>query len=154
MEAKLPFPEKYIKHGNFVFNSGVLAKTKCEVEEMLTDPFYLSYLLERIPLSSHYVGIETGGAYMAMAAHIRNPGSKLSFIKKQEGKKEALLGEKPNGRYGLVDDVTTTGGSLERAISLIGNSPEFILVAVDRREKKEKIAGLEVISVFETPSLL
>jgi len=145
MISKIKYPEKYIHKGNFVFNSGQTSTFKYEVEEMLTDPFYLEYLLKNIHLSNHYIGIASGGALMAIVVHVRNPSSKLSIIKKQEG----LFGEKPSGKWVLIDDVVTTGGSLRRAIELIGSVPEKIIVAVDRREVKEKIFELEVISLFE-----
>ena len=139
---KMRYPKEYIRIGNFVFNSGQRATRKYEVEELMTNTFYLQYMLKNIPLSSHYVGIASGGAFMAVAAHVRNPSSKLSIIKKKEG----LFGERPIGKWILIDDVITTGGSLRRALKLIGSKPEAIIVAVDRREKNE---NPKVHSIFE-----
>ena len=52
-----------------------------------------------------------------MAARTKNP-SRLSIATKKETE---LFGERPTGLWTLIDDVTTTGDSLRRAIKLIGD---------------------------------
>jgi len=136
---KIKFPGEYIKEGRFVLNSGLESNIKYEVEELLTNPLYLNYVLDNIPLSEHYIGIASGGALMAIAAH-----SRFSMVKKNE-----FYGEKPEGAWVLIDDVVTTDGSLNKAIKLIKRKPDKIIVAVDRRDLEGTIKTLEVISLFQ-----
>ena len=140
----MKFPEKYIKHGNFILHSGQTSDIFYDVNALLTDNFYLRYLLDEVPRSKHYVGIVTGGALIAIIAHIhhgRFPGSKFSMIKDGE-----LKGEIPDRDWTLIDDVVTTGNSLLEAIITAGSKPKNIFVVVDRRERNE---NPEVNSIFE-----
>ena len=139
----MKFPELYTRHGEFVLHSGQKSDILYDVNALLTDEVYFKCVFSQIPSSEHYIGIVTGGALMALMAHIKFPDSKFSMIKEGE-----LVGAHPNGGWTLVDDVITTGKSLLEAISLIGtdNFPERILVALDRRpENKDPI----VSSIFE-----
>lgn len=129
---KMKFPEKYIKHGDFTLHSGQRSNVKYEVEEVMTNHFYFNFILGNVPFSNHYVGITTGGLIMAVAVHTENPASKFSYVK--DGK---LVGDRPEGGWMLLDDVTTTGKSLDEAISIVGKKPTEILVVVDRRERNE-----------------
>lgn len=139
----MKFPEKYVRHGEVRLHSGGSSSIFYDVNALLTDVVYSNCVFNKIPMSEHYVGVATGGAIIAMAAHRKFPDSKFSMIK--DG---MLIGERPAGRWTLIDDVTTTGSSLLEAISLIGsdNQPEKIIVAVDRRTENK---NPEVISVFE-----
>lgn len=137
----MKFPEEYIRHGNFVLHSGQRSPILYDVVKAMTNPFCFDYILNSIPFSGHYVGIATGGALMAIAAHVDAVIPKFSLIRDGE-----FLGEKPKEDWILLDDVVTTGKSLLEAISLVGNNPEKIIVAVDRRERNE---NPEVKSIFE-----
>lgn len=143
----MKFPEKYIKHGNFVLHSGQHSNILYDVTEALTDNSVFDFIVLNIQLKEHYVGIATGGALMAIAAHTEySPLSKLSIIR--EGK---LLGKKPKGEWILLDDVVTTGKSLLEAITLCESNPSEIIVAVDRRKQNEKP---KIRAIFEAPYLL
>lgn len=139
--TRVPFPEKYIRHGEFLLHSGAKSDIFYDVNSMLTDDLYLSHILRAIPMNEHYVGIVTGGALLAMACHVKYPYSKLSLIR--DGK---LMGDRPENIWYLIDDVVTTGKSLLEAISIVGTEPKKTIVAIDRREKNEKP---EVISIFQ-----
>jgi len=139
--AKIKFPEQYILRGDFRLHSGERSTIKYDVEMMMTNPFYLHYILDKMPFSDHYIGIASGGALMALATHCENPTSQFSIIKKVE-----FLGERPTRPWALVDDVTTTERSLREAILIVGSEPEEIIVAVDRREPINKM--LKITSLF------
>lgn len=124
----MKFPEEYIEREEKTPHSGQTSDTFYNVNSLLMENLYLRYILRHIPANEHYVGISTGGALMAMAAHTQYIYSRLSIIK--EGK---LLGKKPSGPWYLIDDVVTTGRSLLEAISSVGSNPKEIIVAVDRR---------------------
>jgi orotate phosphoribosyltransferase len=143
----MKFPEKYIKHGDFVLHSGKRSDIFYDVTKALTDNSVFDFVVLNIPLREHYIGIATGGALMAIAAHTEySPLSKLSIIKESK-----LLGEKPKGEWILFDDVVTTGNSLLEAIALCESNPSEIIVAVDRRRQNEKP---KVRAIFEAPYLL
>ena len=135
----MKFPEKYIERGEFILHSGQKSKIRYDVNLLLTDNLYVNHILNRIPHSGHYVGIVTGGAIIASLIS-REFNSKYSMIKDGE-----LKGSMPD-KYILIDDVTTTGGSLEEAINLIGKNPSQIVVVFDRRERNE---NPEVYSIFD-----
>ena len=136
----MKFPERYRKQGNFRLHSGQNSDIFYDVNEMLTDDSYLRQILDKVPMSDHYVGIATGGAIIArlISSEIK---SKFSMIKDGE-----LKGDFPSGEWILIDDVTTTGASLEEAVKIVGKNPEEIFVVVDRRTKNERP---KVFSVFE-----
>ncbi|MDO8623231.1 MAG: hypothetical protein Q7R52_03205 [archaeon] len=134
------FPEKYTKHGEFKLHSGEISNILYDVNALLTDNFYLQEILDKIPYSPHYVGIATGGAIIASLIS-REQKSKFSMIKDGE-----LKGEFPLDDWVLIDDVTTTGSSLEEAIDIIGKTSPKIIVIFDRRLKNE---NPEVYSIFE-----
>ena len=136
----MEFPEKYIDTEERILHSGQKSNIFYDVNNLLTDSFYLDYILGSVPFSEHYVGVATGGAIIAALLAKVNK-SKFSMIK--DG---GLKGEMPEEEWILVDDVLTTGSSLKEAIKIIGKNPLKIWVAVDRRVEKKEI---EVNSIFE-----
>ena len=138
---KAKYPEKHIKKGNFILHSGQKSNFLIDVNSLLSDNFYLSIILEKIPLAPHYVGIATGGAIIGRILSKEN-GVKFSMVKDGE-----LKGEIPEGDYLLVDDVVTTGNSLKEAIKIIGKQPKQIWVVLDRRKKNQipKVNSIFVI---------
>ena len=139
---KLKFPEEFIEQGERVPHSGQISDTFYNVNRLITRNFFLRHILRNIPANEHYIGISTGGALIAMAAHTQYIHSRLSIIK--EGQ---LLGERPSeAQWYLIDDVVTTGKSLLEAISLVGSNPKEIIVTVDRRPEN---ANPEVRAIFQ-----
>jgi hypothetical protein len=137
MKHKLPFPVEYIRREG--------SSISYDLERTVTDPLYSNYILERLPTSSHYVGIIKGeghrGSNITILATDFHPDSKFSYVKNGQ-----LIGAKPEDKWTLLHDVVETGRSLLEAISLIGSDPENIVVAVDKREKNENPV---VNSLFE-----
>lgn len=137
----MKFPERYRKQGEFRLHSGQNSDVFYDVNEMLTHDYYLRKILDKVPMSSHYIGIATGGAIIARLISSERK-SKFSMVKDKE-----LKGDFPLGKWILIDDVVTTGTSLEEAVKIVGKNPEEIFVVVDRRVKNEKP---KVFSVFDT----
>jgi len=123
------FPERYRKQGKFILHSGQNSYVFYDVNAMLTSDYYLRQILDKVPMSDHYVGIVTGGAIIARLISSERK-SKFSMIKDEE-----LKGDFPSGKWILIDDVVTTGASLEEAVKIVGKNPEEIFVVVDRRTK-------------------
>lgn len=134
------FPEKYIKSGERILHSGGQTNVFYDVNALLTDAPYVNYLLDKISFSEHYIGVATGGAIIAALVSKDRKG-KFSMIKDGE-----LKGETPWESWVLIDDVATTGSSLEEAIKIVGKTPSKIVVAVDRREVNKNPV---VNSIFE-----
>lgn len=126
------FPQRYTKQGDFILHGGQNSEVFYDVNAMLTSNYYLKQILDRISKSDHYVGIATGGAIIARTISLEKK-SKFSMIKDGE-----LKGDFPSGKWILIDDVTTTGASLEEAVKIVGKNPEEIFVVLDRRTKNEK----------------
>ena len=137
---KLKYPKKYIKQGEFILHSGQKSSFLIDVNTLLSDNFYLNVILDNVPLAPHYVGIATGGAILGRIVS-REKGIKFSMIKDKE-----LKGEVPEKDYLLIDDVVTTGNSLEEAIKIIGKPPKQIWVVLDRRKENKNPT---VNSIFE-----
>lgn len=136
----MKFPEKYVKREERILHSGQSSNVFYDVNGLLTDDFYLRHIYHKIPFSKHYVGIATGGAIIAGIASFERM-SRFSIVKDGE-----LKGEIPNGDWVLIDDVVTTGKSLEEAIKLAGSPPKEIFVGVDRRQENK---NPEVIPIFD-----
>lgn len=135
----MKFPDKYIKKGRCKLHSGQISNIFYDVNAMLTDDYYIQQILEKISFSEHYIGIATGGAIIARLISRERKGSKFSMIKDRE-----LKGDFPD-RYVLIDDVVTTGSSLEEAVKTIGKIPDKIFVVLDRRSENK---NPKVYSIF------
>jgi len=129
----MEFPERYIKRGKFTLHSGEVSDRLYDVNAMLTDKFWLDYVLNNVPRGFSYAGIATAGAIIA--SH---------FVPYAIVKDKELKG-KLEGDYCLIDDVCTTENSLRRAIEIIGREPSYVFVVVDRRREKK----MKVNSFFE-----
>ena len=140
--GKIRFPEEYIRRENCELHGGQMSNVFYDVNELLTNDFYVRHVIHQIPESDHYVGIATGGAIIAGTVWFeRMCISKLSMVKDGE-----LKGKIPGGKYLLIDDVTTTEDSLREAIGIIGHEPQEIIVCIDRRLEDKT---LEISSIFE-----
>ena len=138
--TKEKFPLEFRKYGEFTFHSGGKSNVFCDVNSMLMDDSYIRKILDSIFDSKHYIGIATGGAIISRLISLEK-GAKCTMVKDGE-----LKGDSPLEDYVLIDDVVTTGNSLEEAIRIIGRNPKSIFVVVDRRRKNE---NPEVYSLFE-----
>ena len=135
----MKFPEKYTLQGTFKLHSGGVSNTLYDVNSLLTDKEYLKLVLDKVPDSPHYMGIATGGAIIAgIIAEKRN--AEFSMVK--DGR---LKGSFPQKEFILIDDVVTTEGSINEAITLLKDiTPQKIFVVMDRRKDK----NLAIESVF------
>ena len=134
------FEEKIVN-----YMGGQMSDVFYDVNELLTNDFYVRHVIHQIPESNHYVGIATAGAIIAGIVWFeRMCLSKLSMIKDGE-----LKGEIPSEEYLLIDDVTTTEASLREAIGIIGQEPREIWVCVDRRleNKTFEVNGIKFTTI-------
>ena len=156
--ATLDFPKgsyvKIAKPGEeFRLHSGGTSRVFYDVQALMENPIYAGYvldkLLEKMPYGGHFVGIERGGADVVRRIPPER-NAKVSFISK-DGK---LIGEKPKGGYVLVDDVATTGKSLEWALDITGTKPIETIVVLDRRPEFDPTNTVPIVnSIFSLPFL-
>jgi len=107
------------------------------------------------------VGIATAG--IALAAYIAALyGIPMAYVRterKEHGTLSLVEGEVAGKRVAIIDDVATTGGSIERAFRALreaGAEPVIALVVVDREQgAKERLnrLGLELRSLVTSRQL-
>jgi orotate phosphoribosyltransferase len=141
------YPEEHIKRGDFRLHSGGFSNLLYDVNSLITNQEERSKILRKIRNSYsddviHYVGVATGGAIIAGLAS-NAWGGNFSMIKDGEFK-----GKTPTDRWMLIDDVLTTGQSLENALELVDSEPENIFVVMDRRRERKPIQGIRVVSLY------
>jgi orotate phosphoribosyltransferase len=154
------------KKGDFVLSSGKKSNYYIDMKKAITNPEILStiakLITEKIDNDINKVaGPALGAVPIATAISLR---SKLPLLmirkeKKGYGTSKLIEGELNNGdNVIVVEDVTTTGGSLLKAIKAIeenGGNVKKAFVVVDRQEgandsfKKENISFEPLISVDE-----
>ncbi len=156
-----------------LYRRGMLKLGKFRLASGLESPFYIdlrklySYpdLARRVAKELAYVGevekldgvVGVATAGIALAAYIAALyGIPMAYVraeKKGHGTLSLIEGEVTGKRVAIIDDVATTGGSIERAFRVLheaGAEPVVALVVVDREQgAKERLGrlGLELRSL-------
>ena len=133
-----------IQYGTFTLASGKESSYYVDMKKAITEIPILKKVAE---IMAPYIGrsdkigcVELGAVPIAVALslHTERPYIILRKEQKEHGTQKAFEGEVMTGESVIfVEDVTTTGGSLVRAINLIRDSGGVIekaLVIVDREE--------------------
>lgn len=140
---------KYTHYGKFKLHSGQYGDTLYDIKEMIVDdklPEILDYINTNLDINifNTIVGIESVGAIIASQVYMNTLDIRLAIVTKND----KLVG-KVVEPYLLIDDVVTTGSSIENAIKIIGIQPHKIFCVLDRRPNKENIYGIDVYSIFK-----
>lgn len=142
--------QKCIIQVPFKSHSGLSLTWKCDI--LLNRKYHWNFVRNLRP-HHKLAGIELGGFLLAQAYE----SAAILVRKNSEG--YYLFGEHSlwtngiikSGDISLIDDVLTTGRSIEDALQLFKNS-EFkvkeILCVLDRREHKKDIQGIKVRSLY------
>jgi len=158
-----------IKFGDFVLSSGKRSNYYVDIKRSITDPEILKTIGRII---GYYIdkdvdvkigGIELGSVPIATAVSLET-GKELIIVRKKSkdyGTKSMIEGELKEGdKVILVEDVTTTGGSVIRAVEVIrslGGVVDRVFVVVDRNEgAKENLEriGVKLIPLVNVDDLL
>jgi len=115
--------EKYKKTGDFELSSGKKSKFYYDIKEALGEPENLRDITRELDKKHNMknidviIGIDYGGIPMAVALslYVDIPFAILRKEKKNHGTMKRIEGYQKVGRALLLDDVTTTGGSLKEA---------------------------------------
>lgn len=108
-------------------------------------------------------GVELGGVPLATAVSLETELPLLIVRKsvKDYGTKSRFVGDlKPENRLVMLEDVTTSGGSVKDAIEVVretGATVKYVITVVDREEgaeEKLKEADVELVPLVSASDLL
>lgn len=162
---------KAIRFGDFTLASGKKSRYYIDIKKASTNPGVLKCIaieikekIQEISIQGDYIGcVALGGVPIAVAVSLET-GMPLVIVRKETkdyGTKGQIIGDpKPGSSVILVEDVTTTGGSVLKAIEILkeeGLEVHYVLVVVDREEgasgNLNKI-GVELIPLARVSDLL
>ncbi len=160
-----------IRLGDFTLASGKKSRYYIDIKKASTNPHLLKLIACRIleilrlhSISADYIGgVALGGIPIAVAVSLETDLPLLMIRKeiKEYGTKGQIVGETERGRSViLVEDVTTTGSSVLKAIRTLrdeGLVIRHVIVVVDREEgayENLRDAGVELIPLIRLSELL
>jgi orotate phosphoribosyltransferase len=133
-----------VRFGTFTLASGASSDVYVDVKRAWTDPERLEglagALAARVGSEDRLAGVELGAVplLVAVALQLRRPFVVLRKAPKEHGTRQPFEGEIPPGaRVLLLEDTTTTGGTLVRLIEVVraaGGRVERVVTVVDREE--------------------
>ncbi|MCI4351135.1 MAG: orotate phosphoribosyltransferase [Thermoplasmata archaeon] len=142
--ARLLLASGAVKFGTFTLTSGRTSTFYIDVKQVWTDPGRLRVIARafarRIRPGERLAGMELGAVplVVATALEIGRPIVVLRKQPKDHGTQQLFEGEVPAGStFVLLEDVTTTGGSVLRSVEILraaGATVDRALVVVDREE--------------------
>lgn len=160
-----------IKFGDFTLASGIESKYYIDVKKAVTRPKILEIIAGHIidtinnaDIQADYIAcIELGAVPIGTIISVVT-GLPLLIIRKAEkdhGLKSRIVGDHEKKKIALlVEDVTTTGGSVISAVKVMRNEDlivRYVISIVDRDEGAEealKKEGLRLISLVKAKTLL
>ncbi|MEM3226200.1 MAG: orotate phosphoribosyltransferase [Saccharolobus sp.] len=165
--AEVLFERKLILLGNFVLTSGKVSPYYLDLRSLPSYPeFYeiVEIAIKKVKEIPHdlILGIATGGVPLAsfIACNLKEPMGYIRIERKHYGTNKLLEVDVKNKKVLLVDDVATTGISLEKAsLEIIkeGGKVTDALVIIDRQEgasKRLNKLGITLHSLFKISDIL
>lgn len=159
------------KFGDFILASGKKSRYYIDVRKAVTKPKILKLISDHIvaeimirKIKADYIAcVELGAVPLGTVVSI-DTGIPLIIVRKQtkdHGTKDRLVGDFETGKIVvLVEDVTTTGGSVISAVQALRNEGlivNTVVSVVDRDEGAEENLnkeGLSLISLVKAKTLL
>jgi orotate phosphoribosyltransferase len=165
--AKILLERKLLLIGNFILTSGKTSPYYLDLRKLPSFPEFKEIVDMCVKIISKLefdiiVGIATGGVILAsyLACKLNKPVGYVRVEKKGHGLDKLVEAEVKNRKVLVVDDVSTTGGSIEKAaleIAKEGGNVIGALVIVDRQEgAEERLSklGIKLYSLFKISELL
>jgi len=156
-----------VKFGKFVLSSGISSNYYIDIKQASTNPTILKEIAKEMSkFAENYdlvAGLELGAVPLIVALSLET-GIPFVIVRKEEkmhGTRKMIEGESvENKKVLVVEDVTTTGTSVLKAINVLrknGAILDKVVSVVDResgaREKIER-EGLKLISLISVKDLL
>ena len=158
-----------IMYGDFELASGAHSNYYIDIKRAVTDPRtmrfickQMSVLVKRLHVNK-IAGVELGGVPLASIVSVETELPMLIVRKavKEYGTKSQFVGDSNAGdRVVMIEDVTTSGGSVINAINVIretGATVKYVISVVDREEAAKKRLneiGVELLSLVTASDLL
>ncbi|WP_440955087.1 orotate phosphoribosyltransferase [Methanosarcina sp. Mfa9] len=158
-----------VRYGDFTLASGKKSKYYIDIKKASTDPKTLKLIAEQAAVLirnmeiDSVAGVELGGVPLATAVSLETELPLLLVRKttKDYGTKGRFVGEiKAGDRLVLLEDVTTSGGSVKDAIKVVLEAEalvKYVITVVDREDgAKENLAelGVELVPLVTASDLL
>ncbi|MGI0132516.1 MAG: orotate phosphoribosyltransferase [Thermoplasmata archaeon] len=131
-----------VRFGAFTLASGATSDVYVDIKRVWTDPGRLRQLADalaaRVGEVDRLAGMELGAVPLLVATALRtgHPFAVIRKAAKGHGTNQRIEGDVPSGSRVLVlEDVTTSGGSVEETIALLraaGARVDRVLCVVDR----------------------
>ena len=158
---------KAIKFGDFILTSGAHSDYYIDIKKASTNPFILEKIIKIIAkYSKNYdliAGMELGAVplIVALSLEIKKPFVIIRKSKRTHGTSKQIEGDDvKNKKVLIIEDVTTSGGSVIETIKVLKNHDAIIdkvIVIVDRESgAKEKIKnlGLDLIPLLSISEII
>jgi orotate phosphoribosyltransferase len=154
-----------VRQGDFLLASGLRSKVYVDIKSAITDSGLLSIIALEIAGRSSFdtvAGVAVGGIPVAVAVSLAT-GKPYAIVRSGEkghGTGGRIIGDVAGRSTLLVEDVTTTGGSVLSAVRLLREAMarvDTVLTVVDREEgAAEALAreGVNLISLVTLKELL
>jgi orotate phosphoribosyltransferase len=144
-----------IQFGRFVLTSGAVSDYYIDIKKASTNPNILKKIAEQMAdYTEGYnllAGMELGAVPLVVALSLE---TKIPYViirkeKRQHGTSKSIEGENvKNKRVLVIEDVTTSGGSVVKTIQILRENQakvDEVLVVVDRESgAEEKLRGLDI----------
>ncbi|WP_292374684.1 orotate phosphoribosyltransferase [Methanosarcina sp. UBA411] len=158
-----------IRYGDFTLASGKKSKYYIDIKKASTDPKTLKLIARQAASRIKQMdvniiaGVELGGVPLATAVSMETELPLLIVRKavKDYGTKSRFVGDiKPEDRLVMLEDVTTSGGSVKNAIEVVretGANVKYVISVVDREEgaiENLKETGTELVPLVSASDLL
>ncbi len=144
-----------IKFGRFVLTSGAISDYYIDIKKASTEPKILKFIAQQMNeyVNGHdmLAGMELGAVPLVVALSLESgiPYVIIRKEKREHGTGKQIEGGEVKGKNVLVvEDVTTSGGSVVKSIQILRENDaevEKVLAVVDRESgAREKLEKLEV----------
>ena len=150
-----------VRHGDFLLASGIRSKVYVDIKSALTDPGVLSAIALEISGRGGFeavAGVAVGGIPIAVAVSLAS-GKPYAIVRSGEkghGTGGRIIGTVSDRSTLLVEDVTTTGGSVLSAVRLLrkaGARVDTVATIVDREEGAAAALAAEGVNLLPLVTL-
>jgi orotate phosphoribosyltransferase len=150
-----------VRHGDFLLASGRRSKLYVDIKGALTDPGVLSAVALEIAGRCSFetvAGVAVGGIPIAVAVSLAagKPYAIVRGAEKGHGAGGRIIGDVADRPTLLVEDVTTTGGSVLSAVRLLreaGARVDTVATIVDREEGAAEALAAEGVNLIALVTL-